>query len=283
MASITGNAPWTWWGSAELDAWPALRARLERVPTRWYAAPTIGIAIGIALSTLLLWSEIWYQRGTDYGFMMSFAQRWLDGGSFYAPEQLRGPYVGTSFSNYYPPPALLLFAPFTFLPGPFWWAIPLGVISAHLLASRPAPWAWPILALLCWVPRTQSIVIWGNTTMWVAAFVALGLRFAWPSVLVLIKPYFAAFALIGSRRRSWLAASVAFGAINVLLLPVWLDYLTAWRNSGNWPGIGYSPADIFMIGIPVVAWLARRRGARERSPAFDVRLLTPRPATAEVE
>ena len=95
--------------------------------------------------------------------------------------------------------------------------------------------------------------------MWIAAFVALGLRFAGPSVLVLIKPYFAPFALIGFGRRAWVVSAVVFGAINALLLPVWLEYFAAWRNASNWPGLGYSPADFLMVAIPVVAWLARRR------------------------
>jgi hypothetical protein len=246
-----------------LQWWSAVRDRLEAIPTRWYAAPTIGIFIGIALSTVHLWPEIWYERGTDYGFMMSFAQRWLDGGGFYAPNQVGGPYVGSSFSNFYPPPALLLFAPFTFLPGPLWWAVPLGAIALHVWSSRPAPWVWPVLALLCYAPRTQSIVIWGNTTMWVAAFVALGLRFAWPSVLILIKPYFAPFVLIGFGRRAWVVSLIAFATVNVVLLPVWVDYLAAWRNAASWPGLGYSPADFLMVSIPVVAWLARRRDRHE--------------------
>ena len=242
-----------------VDRWLRLRARLERVPARWYAAPTIGVAIGIALSTIQLWPEIWRERGTDYGFMVGHARRWLDGGGFYQAEQLAGSYAGTSFTNYYPPPALLLFLPFTVLPGPLWWAIPLGVIAWFVLSERPAGWSWPILALLCYLPRTQSIVIWGNPTMWVTAFVALGLRFAWPSVIVLVKPYFAPFALIGFWRREWAPGAVAFAAINVVLLPLWFEYLAAWRNARSWPGIGYSPADFLMVLIPVVAWFAGRR------------------------
>ena len=249
-----------------LNWWPSLRALLEQVPARWCAAPTIGIVIGIALSTISLWPEIWYERGTDYGFFVAQAQRWLSGGGFYEPHQLSGGYVvAVGVDNLYPPPALLLFLPFTLLPGPLWWAVPLGAIAWLVLSWRPAPWSWPILALLCLAPRTQSIVIWGNSTMWIAAFVALGLRFAWPSILVFLKPYFALFALVGIRRRAWWIAAAAFGAVNVLLLPVWFDYLAAWRNASSWPSLGYSPADFLMIAIPVVAWLARRQ-APEAGP-----------------
>ena len=213
-----------------------------------------------------MWPEIWYERGTDYGFFVAQAQRRLDGDGFYAPEQISGPYSGSSLTNFYPPPALLLFLPFTMLPGPLWWAVPLGAIAMQVLYNRPAPWSWPILALLSWAPRTQSIIIWGNPTMWIAAFIALGLRFGWPSVLVLIKPYFAPFALIGCGRRAWFAAAILFGTINMLLLPLWSDYITTWRNARAWPGLDYSPADFLMIAIPVVAWLTGRKDAKATSP-----------------
>lgn len=239
--------------------WVWTRARLERVPPRWAAAPVVGIVIGIAISTTQLWSEIWYERGTDYGFFVAQAQRFVEGGGFYGPRQLSGPYaVAIGVDNLYPSPALLLFLPFTLLPGPLWWAIPLVTISLVVLWFRPAPWAWPLIAFACWVPRTQSIVIWGNTTMWIAAFVGLGLRFAWPSLLVLLKPYFAPLALIGIHRRSWWVAAAVAAAVSPVQLPLWADYLTAWRNAGSsWPSVAYSPGDVLMLSIPLIAWLAR--------------------------
>ena len=225
-----------------------------------YAGATTGIFIGIALSTISLWSEIVTQGATDYAFYVRQAERWFAGGGFYELHQLAGIYSPTGgVDNLYPPPALLLFLPFVWLPALLWWAIPLAIVGVTVCSFRPAPSTWPAMAFLAWLPRSESIVIWGNTTMWLVAFVALGLRFGWPSVLVLIKPYFAPFALIGFGRRPWIIAAVVFGAVNVLLLPVWLDYLAAWRNATNWPGLGYSPADFLVISIPLVAWLARRR------------------------
>ncbi|MCI0584779.1 MAG: hypothetical protein L0227_18145 [Chloroflexi bacterium] len=246
-----------------LEAWERARSQLERVPRRWALAPTIGIGMAIALNTGLMWDAIWYERGGDYGFFIAQAERFLDGAGFYEPHQLAGPFVFTiGVDNVYPPPALLLFLAFALLPGPLWWAIPLAAIGGAVLAWRPSPWAWPVIAVLCWMPRTQAIVIWGNTTLWITAFVALGLWFAWPSVLVLIKPYFAPLALIGIRHRAWWVAAAVFVAINLVLLPVWADYLTAWRNAGSsWPSLSYSPADVFILSIPIVAWLARAPAA----------------------
>ena len=103
--------------------------------------------------------------------------RWVDTGIFYLPHQLTltGPYEArTAFDVLYPPIALYLFVPFIYLPPAVWWLIPLGILTWHVLTCRPAWWIWPVLAVLIWFPRTQAMIIWGNTGIWLAAFVALG-------------------------------------------------------------------------------------------------------------
>lgn len=211
-------------------------------------------------SNALIAGEVHNQLGEDYQYFVDAAARWQATGSFYWPHQLAGPYQATSgIDVVYPPPALALFLPFTWLPAPLWWIIPLGIIAASVAAWRPAWWTWPVLALLVWFPRSESIVIWGNTAMWVAAAVALGLRWAGPAVLVLLKPTFLPFALIGANRRRWWIALALLGLAQLPFVWLWLDFVTAMRNNvGPWPpGFLYSLPDFAFVSIPVIAWAGR--------------------------
>src|SRR4029078_6946076 len=123
-----------------------------------------------------------------------------------------GPYqVQTLVDNLYPPHALYLFVPFVVVPALVWWLVPLRVIAYLQWWCRPAAWAWPILALILVFPKTPNQIIYGNTDMWIAAFIAGGVRWAWPAVLVSIKPSLAPFALIGIRSRWWGIAAAILG------------------------------------------------------------------------
>lgn len=225
------------------------------------AGLTIGILVGVVLGNAKVWPSVLDEIGADYGFFVGAARNWLATGSFYLPHQLAGPYVAqTAVDILYPPPALLLFIPFIWLPPPLWWCLPLGVIAAVVLLERPRYWFWPLLAVLLWLPRDESIVIWGNTAMWVAAFVALAVRLAWPSVLIAFKPTFLPFLFVGSRRRSWLLAAIVVGLSQLAVLPLWVDYVTAMRNNiGSWPGPFYSVPDYAFVSIPLIARLASSR------------------------
>jgi hypothetical protein len=232
---------------------------------------TIGMLLAIAGSWIALSGQVVSEWGNDFEYYVAVAQRWYTTGVLYDAEQLAGPYVAlTGGSVLYPPLFLYLFVPFIVLPGFLYWAIPLGIVGAHVALARPAWWAWPVMALLLFAPRSQAIIIWGNTGMWVMAIVALGLRFAWASPFVMFKPTFAPFALIGIRRRSWWVGLAVLLAACLVMLPLWFDYVTAMRNNvGDWPpGILYSPPDYLLILVPVVAWLARRdRPPRRVAPA----------------
>jgi hypothetical protein len=225
-------------------------------------AATIGILLGIAMSAVLLWPQITAQWGEDYRFFMGATSRWWETGQFYLTHQVAGPYVATSgIDTMYPPIALLLFVPFLWLPAFLWWAIPLGILAWHIASSRPAWWSWPVLAVLAWIPRDQSIVIWGNTSMWAAAFVALGLRLGWPALLVLVKPSFAPFALIGIRRRSWWIGAAVLAVATLAFGTMWLDYIAVLRNdTAGYFGPLYSLPDYLFVAIPLVAWVARPLG-----------------------
>jgi hypothetical protein len=223
-----------------------------------------GVALVATLAILYLavrsWIDQWplvvFAWGADYEFFLTVANRWLATGEFYAAHQLAGPYeADINTVTLYPPAALFLFLPFVWLPAVLWWAIPLGTIVFLVVRWRPSIWVWPFLALMLWWPRTQSIIVWGNTGMWIAAFLALALAYRWPGALILIKPSLAPFALVGIRSRGWWVVAIALALVSLPMLP---DYITAMRNNvGSFPGLDYSVQDIPFIAIPLVAWLAR--------------------------
>jgi hypothetical protein len=207
------------------------------------------------------WDLVVVAWGSDYEFFLGVAHRWLSNGQFYQPHQLAGPYVAAiNVDTLYPPAALVLFLPFVWLPAILWWVIPLGIIAFTVVLHRPQVWVWPFLALMLWWPRTQSIIVWGSTGMWIAAFIALAIRFRWMAALVMLKPSLAPFALLGVGSRGWWVAGVVLAAVSAPMLP---DYLAALRNNvGPYPGLDYSIQDIPFLAIPVIAWLARSQQPR---------------------
>ena len=149
---------------------------------------TVVPLLAVAASWIALSGQVVGEWGNDLDFYVGAAQRWQETGALYRVEQLAGPYEAmTGVSMLYPPIVLYLFAPFLVLPGFLYWAIPLGLIAWHIALARPAWWAWPVMALLLFAPRSQAIIIWGNTGMWVAAIVAVGLRHPWASPFVLLE------------------------------------------------------------------------------------------------
>jgi len=208
-----------------------------------------------------LWPYVGAQQaiGTDHTFYVSIARRWLETGQYYLPHQLTGPYVvQTDVDNLYPPISLLLFVPFVWLPYPLWWIVPGLIVAGAIRRLRPARWTWPLLAFAVAWPSGISSVIYGNSNIWIVAFVAAGLVSGWPAVMALIKPSLGFFALIGIRSRTWWIAAAVLLAISLPLLPLWFDYLAAMRNSSAawYYSLGNLPA---LMG-PIWAWLGRREG-----------------------
>jgi hypothetical protein len=233
------------------------------------ASGWIALVLTAAILVVTVWS--WLDLGevvvaawgADFDFYLGVTQRWLSTGQFYQPHQLAGPYVASiNVDTLYPPIALVLFLPFVWLPAALWWAIPLGIVAWSVLRSRPPLWVWPFLALMLWWPRTQSIIVWGGTGMWIAAALALATRFGWPGALVLLKPSLAPFALIGIRSRGWWVIAIAMAILSLPMLP---DYVTALRNNvGSFPGIGYSVQDIPFLAIPLIAAMSSGRWPSRR-------------------
>lgn len=193
--------------------------------------------------------------GIDYRTYMEAARRFLEGGSFYHPDQLTGPYPPTAGPILYPPVALWLMAPFAVLPAVLWWAIPVVLIGWAFVRLRPAPWALAIIGLLALLPISQSPIVYGNPVMWLLPALSWGLiRGGW-AVAVLAKPTLAPFALAGVRRRGWWIGLAVFVAASLPFGTMWLDWIVAVRNSSI--GVTHNIWQIPLMLIPVVAWLGR--------------------------
>ncbi|HEV8698064.1 MAG TPA: glycosyltransferase family 87 protein [Candidatus Limnocylindrales bacterium] len=243
-------------------------ARLRRLPSGYYACAAIAILLAIVVVNAMDLATVRQQWGEDYRFFMAIAERWRTGASVYLPHQLAGPYVELSGRDMiYPPIALLLFVPLSFLPAPLWWIIPLGTIAAVIIWFRPEAWTWPVFALALWYPRDESMIIWGNTGMWMAALVGLGLVWGWPAAFVLLKPSLAPFLLAGIRKpRALVVGLVVLAALSLTMVPLWADFITAVRNAGSsWPSVLYSLPDVPLLLMPALAWMARTRGRRQIS------------------
>jgi len=209
--------------------------------------------------------------GVDYRLYMDATNRWLAGGTFYNVYQLTGPYTITPGDILYPPNALLFFAPATLLPDVLWWAIPLAIVAAVVWHDRPAPVLWPFIAIcLAWPPTALTIAV-GNPAMWVAAAVALGTIYAWPAVLVLLKPQLFPFALVGIRRSSWWIALAVLFLVSLAFLPMWVDWIAVVLNSRG-GGLLYSVQQVplllvpLLAALPVVAGRSRQGGWRAVHP-----------------
>ena len=196
-----------------------------------------------ALAVAARWAAVGPAIAADYNVVMDGTSRWLGGGPFYLPEQLDGPYTWPGPWMLYPPPMLLLFAPFTVLPAVLWWAIPLGTIAWVIARHRPRPLALGVIALCLVNPTSIATIYWGNPGLWIAAAIALATVYGWPAVLVLLKPTLLPFALIGIRRRSWWLAIGALVVVSFLFLPMWFEYIVVVGNArppGSFNGLGYS-------------------------------------------
>jgi len=209
----------------------------------------------------------------DFHQVEAGASNWLAGDGFYLSRQLNGPYTLGPGDILYPPTLLYLLVPFLWLPEFLWWLIPLGFLGYVVWRLRPAPWAWVLIGLALAWPQDQALVFFGNPTMWVAAAVAGGVIWGWPSALVLLKPSLAPLALIGIRTRGWWITVAVLAVLTMPMLPLVVQYLQVLRDSSG--TVGYSLAHLPFVLIPVVA----RLGSTTMAP---VRLGRRRSATAPV-
>ena len=239
-------------------------------------AIVLGI-MGLAITALRV--QAFAERGligVDFRLFSELGRRWADTGSMYQQYQLTGPYpfdraAGTNdvadAPGLYPPIAGPAFALARLLGPVVWWAVPITILVYAFARWRPEPWTWPILALATLWPSTAAPFLTGNTTMAVAAGVAGGLLWGWPALVIVFKPTFAPFALVGIRQRSFWVGLVLLIALSLAMFGEWARYLTALRNVTG-AGLFYSIADLPLVLVPIVVWLGR---SRARPPASDPR------------
>jgi hypothetical protein len=249
-------------------AFEGLRARLEAVDPKVAAGLSI-VALLIPIGFVLVVPHPLEQPlGVDFDLYRSVAARWLGGGPFFEPYQVAGPYEIRAGDVLYPPAGLWLFVPFAVPTGPLgwlaaaaWWTIPLLVTALVVVALRPAPWTWPLIAL-CLANPTTLLKIWtGNPVIWSMAAMALAVagRSRAAAPFALLKPSLAPFALFGIRHRSWW---IGLAVLVVLCLPfgaLWGDWISSLLNSRG-GGLLYSALEIPMLLLPLIAWLGRTRG-----------------------
>jgi hypothetical protein len=236
------------------------------------ARPSLANFACATLAVLLLLVVVWEVVGPmqttfwgrDYGLYMRNVQRFLSTGTPYAQEQLAGPYPIFGEIMLYPPNALLLFVPFSFLPAPLWWLVPTVTILYLIARWHPTAWTWPLVALALAWPRSVGAIVAGNTDLWVASAVAAGLELGGPVAFILLKPSVTPLILAGwGHRKAAATAIAALALISLAFLPLWFQYLTALRNLG--PGADYSLPDAPLLLSPVIAWLGRSRASEPHS------------------
>lgn len=254
-----------------------LRGRAHLRIARLLAAAEIELAV--VLSGLALWNLAAAARGgmsafigLDFDHYIAAARRWIEVGTPYLPHEVAGRFEFSDLTFLHPPIALALFTPFLVLPPILFWLLPVLGTTAIVATWQPARWTWPIMALQLNWPRLGGAVIVGNTDLWVAFFIAAGLRFGWPVLLLVVKPSIAPFAIVDFVAllradavpvRRWREIAAAAAILVLVAVPfgrLWLDWLAVVRHSPADPL--YSIAAVPWLTIPVVAWMGRRRYRR---------------------
>jgi hypothetical protein len=248
----------------------------RNAPTTWAGAFYQPLMFGLALFLGGIAVVVWFLRysafgsrgliGVDRALFVELGNRWQATGSMYAPwqfspyafDQAAGTTDVTNMPGLYPPIVGPVFAVLDVLPAPVWWLIPLTALGYLVVAMRPAPWSWPLLAGILALPQVSACVMTGNVNMWIVAGIASGLRYGWPVLVIAVKPTFVPFLLAGVRHRSFWVGAVILGAVSLVFLPEWFRYVEVISNAES-PGLLYSLGDYPFMLLPVVAWYARER------------------------
>lgn len=215
----------------------------------------IGVTIFVMAGNRVGWTRILFD---DLLIYRDATTRLLAGDAWYLARQMEGPYQILHGDVLYPPVTAWFFLPWLILPAWMFVTVPLGIVCWFVALARPAAWTWPVITLCLAYPVTLVYLLFANPSIWIGAFVALGLRYAWPGVLVLLKPSLAPFALIGIRSRGWWIGLAVLGLASLPFLGPTLDYPRVVLDSRG-GGLLYSAISVPILLVPIVAWVGRKR------------------------
>lgn len=206
----------------------------------------------------------------DYDLYMEATRRWLAGGPFYPDWQTSGLFELRWGAILYPPIALVLFVPFSFLPAWLWILIPLTVTLAVIASHRPGPWRLAVIAaLLSIYPLEVLEYTSGTPTIWVVMSMALATRWPWWSALILAKPTLFVFGLVGIRSRNWWLAVLAMTVVT----------LAWWSMTLTWVGVMLDlrggNALYSMVNVPLMLVLLVAAYPAIRQKLKNVRAIDP--------
>jgi hypothetical protein len=244
--------------------------------SRWLGPLAVGL-VGAAV-IVLLWALLGPYGRTyldwDRAHYLAATARWLEMGTPYLAQDVAGPFDYQPDTFLHPPVALLLFLPFRWLPAIAWYAIPILIVGVIVARWHPARWTWPIMAACLAWPRTSGMLIVGNSDLWVAAFVALGLHWGWGWALIALKPSFAPLALLGVRRRGfWFAVSVLV-VVSCTFGQLWLDWFSVVLHAPG--GVLYSILGLPLVLLPAVAYAGRTRTGKSPDRPRPLDSMAPR-------
>jgi hypothetical protein len=262
--------------SSEASKLPRVASLAE--PSRWKWSIATGLSIGflVVAAAELWWGISLYHwgdtPGIDLDIYLDASRRVLGGAPWHLAPEVAGPFEVQMGDVLYPITSIVLFAPWLVLPRVLWWALPIVLTVAMVIAWRPRPWSWPLMAMCIAWPMTLARTITGNPSLWMMAFLAVGLSFGWATALIALKPPLLPFALLGARSRAWWLVVGLLAGVSIVFFNDLIQYPTVIANARNGLGMLYSVIDVPMILIPGVAWFAATREIRlpaRRPRRFD--------------
>ncbi len=251
-----------------------LLATLDRRPV------AIGLSVAVfalpILFVLAIPDPVEQPLGVDVALYQEAAARWLEGGPFYEPRQLAGPYEVAHGDILYPPVGLWLFVPFTVLPLVLWWAVPAGITAGGDRAPSTAAGRLAVPRPVPGLADDPAQDLDRQSGHLVHRRPGPGHDLAGRGAVRPAQAEPRAVRRLRHPRSVWWLGMAGFVALSIPFGAMWLDWLNSVVNSRG-GGLLYSALEAPMLALPLVAWLGRPATA---DPDALPRLGPPRDRTA---